>query len=279
MTMIDVLLFGALPYVAIILFLVVSITRYRKNPFTFSSLSSQFLESNKLFWGSVPFHIGIIVLFFGHLVAFLFPRTLLAWNSVPVRLLILETTAMIAGLLAMIGLIGLIWRRFTSPRLRPVTTWVDILVYVLLLFQIVTGLWVALQLRWGSSWFASTASPYLYSVFLLQPDIQLVAELKMVAKLHIIGAWVLIAIFPFTRLVHALVAPVPYLWRPLQQVIWNRDRGRQIEGPAPTAARATRYGKAKGGGSPKPTGKGGKKPTSDPSRSAKSPKPASVNMK
>ena len=70
----DVLLFGAFPYVAMALFLVVSIQRYRKNAYTVSSLSSQFLEAKQLFWGSVPFHLGITVLFFGHLIGFLIPR-------------------------------------------------------------------------------------------------------------------------------------------------------------------------------------------------------------
>ena len=64
--MLDVILFAAFPYVAVVLFVGVSMQRYRREPFTFSSLSSQFLESRRLFWGSVPFHIGILVLFFGH---------------------------------------------------------------------------------------------------------------------------------------------------------------------------------------------------------------------
>ena len=74
--MLNALLFGALPYVAIVLFLVVSIQRYRRDPFTFSSLSSQFLETRRLFWGSVPFHVGILDVFLGHLTGFLLPRGL-----------------------------------------------------------------------------------------------------------------------------------------------------------------------------------------------------------
>ncbi|MBW2215494.1 MAG: respiratory nitrate reductase subunit gamma [Deltaproteobacteria bacterium] len=70
---------------------VVGVTyRYRRTAFTVSSLSSQFLEGDKLFWGSVPFHIGLLAVFFGHLLAFLLPQATLAWNSVPVRLIILE---------------------------------------------------------------------------------------------------------------------------------------------------------------------------------------------
>lgn len=223
--MLDVLLFGALPYVALVLFLVVSIQRYRREPFTFSSLSSQFLESKELFWGSVPFHLGILTLFFGHLVGFLFPRGMTLWNMVPVRLFVLESTALAAALLTLFGLAGLILRRVSTSRLQVVTSPADVLVYVLLLFQIVTGLWVAIALRWGSAWYTQTVVPYLWSLARFQPDIQRMVDLKLPAQMHVVGAFVLIAAFSFTRLVHALVAPVPYLWRPNQLVIWNRFRG------------------------------------------------------
>ncbi len=222
----DILLFGALPYVAMTVFLVVTILRYRKAPYTFSTLSSQFLETKTLFWGSVPFHIGLAILFFGHLVAFAFPRHLTLWNSMPVRLFILESTALAAGLLTVFGLCVLIIRRLKSRRIQVNTSVMDVVVYAALLFQIMTGLWVALTLRWGSAWFTHTATPYLWSIFRGAPEIERVVNLPIAAQVHIIGAWVLIGLFGFTRLVHALVAPFPYLWRPVQVVIWNWQRHR-----------------------------------------------------
>ncbi|HQZ15695.1 MAG TPA: respiratory nitrate reductase subunit gamma [Vicinamibacteria bacterium] len=228
--MLDVLLFGALPYVAMVLFLGVSIRRYRRDPFSFSSLSSQFLESRRLFWGSVPFHVGILVLFFGHLLGFLLPRELTAWNRAPVRLFVFEASGLIAGLLTLVGLVGLILRRASAARLRVNTSPTDLLVYALLLFQIITGLWVTLGLRWGSAWYTQAVVPYLRSIFLFQPEIQRMVDLPLLARLHVIGAFALFAAFSFTRLVHVLVAPVPYLWRPLQVVIWNRKRGERLAG-------------------------------------------------
>ena len=139
--MLDLFLFAALPYVAVVLFVGVSVQRYRHNPYSFSSLSSQFLESKRLFWGSVPFHIGVIVLFFRAPGRLLFPRQVVIWNSVPARLFILETTAMIAALLCLVGIVGLMYRRATSSRLRATTSTADLVVYALLLFQIGTGLW------------------------------------------------------------------------------------------------------------------------------------------
>jgi nitrate reductase gamma subunit len=222
--MLDTLLFGALPYVAIVLFLVVSIQRYRREPFSFSSLSSQFLETRRLFWGSVPFHVGILAVFFGHFAGFLFPRELVLWNRVPVRLFVFESTGLAFALLALVGLVGLHGRRMGNARLRANTTGADLLVHALLFFQVLTGLYIALTLRWGSSWFAEALVPYLRSIFRFQPEVQRMAEMAWPVKLHVIGAFVFFAAFSYTRLVHVLVAPVPYLWRPLQVAIWNRPR-------------------------------------------------------
>ena len=222
--MLDTLRFGALPYVAIVLFLVVSIQRYRKEPFSFSSLSSQFLETRRLFWGSVPFHVGILAVFLGHLAGFLFPRELVLWNRVPVRLLVFEATGLAFAFLALVGLAGLLARRVGSSRLRVNTSPADLLVHAMLFFQVLTGLDIALRLRWGSAWYAEALVPYLRSIFLFQPDVARMAEMPLSVKLHVVGAFVFFAAFSYTRLVHVLVAPVPYLWRPLQLAIWNRAR-------------------------------------------------------
>lgn len=101
MRYLDQLLFIALPYVALFTFFLMTIARYRSRAFTYSSLSSQFLENEQHFWGLVPFHYGIIAVLAGHFVAFLVPRDILAWNSRPLRLYILEFSALVFGLLAL----------------------------------------------------------------------------------------------------------------------------------------------------------------------------------
>ena len=53
------------------------------------------------------------------------------------------------------------------------------------------------------------------------------APLPWVIKLHVINFFVLLAVFPFSRLVHIITYPLGYLIRPWQIVIWNRrPRGR-----------------------------------------------------
>jgi len=100
------ILFIVFPYLAMFIFFVGTIMRYRKAPFSYSSLSTQFLENRQHFWGLVPFHYGIVVVLAGHIVAFFVPRQILLWNSHPLRLYILEVSALIFGLLALVGLLG-----------------------------------------------------------------------------------------------------------------------------------------------------------------------------
>lgn len=223
-------LFIALPYVALTVFLIGTIYRYKGTKFKFSSLSSEFLEGKKLFWGSVPFHYGIIFLFFGHLVAFLFPREVLLWNGHPVRLLILEVTAFVFGISALVGITLLLIRRKTHSRIQMITSKMDILIEVLLLAQIFLGLWIAYEYRWGSSWFASVLSPYLKSIFTLNPQIDAVVTMPLVIQLHVALAFVIVLLIPFSRLVHLLVPPFSYLWRPYQKVVWYWNR-KKIRNP------------------------------------------------
>ena len=231
----DILLYGVFPYVAMFVFFLVTIQRYRSQKFTYSSLSSQFLENDKHFWATVPFHYGILFVLLGHVVAFLIPSAILAWNGSPVRLMILEGTAMIAGLLTLVGLINLIVRRIRNPRVQVVTSFADWVLYVMLAFQVTTGLTVAAQYTWGSSWFASTLAPYLWSLVKLNPDITYMVPMPLFVKLHVIGNFVLILFFPFTRLVHVLVVPNAYFFRKTQVVRWYADR-RAIRNPNRPAA-------------------------------------------
>ncbi|HSB16364.1 MAG TPA: respiratory nitrate reductase subunit gamma [Bryobacteraceae bacterium] len=218
----DQLLFNVLPYIAFFTFFLATIRRYRSRTFTYSSLSSQFLENRQHFWALVPLHYGILVVLAGHIVAFLVPRGILLWNSHPLRLYILEAAALIFGILTILGLSAAIVRRFTVSKLKIVTSPVDWLLFALLVLQAITGVAVALFYPWGSSWFSISATPYLWSLVRLNPDIGYITPMPWLVKLHIVNAYLLILLFPFTRLVHVLVIPNPYLWRKPQVVRWYR---------------------------------------------------------
>jgi len=226
MTSLDFFFFSAFPYVAIIVFLVGTTYRYRQKGFKVTSLSAQFLEGKQGVWGTVPFHWGILMVLLGHLLAFVFPRVVLAWNSDPVRLIAHEGLGFTFAVALVVGLIALILRRLLNPRLKVVTTRMDLLVEFVLLAQVLLGCWIALGYRWGSSWFAADLSPYLWSILKLNPQPEAVVAMPLVIKAHIVGAFSILLIFPFTRLVHIIVAPFHYLWRPYQVVIWTWDKKR-----------------------------------------------------
>ncbi len=237
----DMFFFILLPYAAITIAIAVTILRWTGRIFSVSTLSSQFLEGNELFYGSVPWHYGILGVLTGHLIGLLIPDGVLLFNSVPIRLYVLELTGLTLGLLAFAGLIALIVRRFTTSRVRAVTSVVDVVLLLLLLIQVGTGVYTAIFSRWGSSWYAVAAVPYLYSIFSLSPDITTISPLPFAVKWHIVNAFLLIGILPFSRLVHAMVIPVWYLWRPWQRVIWYRER-KSLRGPL-AGSRGTTFAK------------------------------------
>lgn len=224
--MFDTVLFAAFPYVAVVLAVVGGIVRYVGDRFSFSSQSSQFLENRVLFWGSVSWHYGIIVVLLAHIAALAFSGT---WGDVvanPTRLYTLEVIGIAFGLAALIGLTALSLRRVLNARATVVTAKSDWALLAVLLAQVALGMWVALGYRWGSDWYVHTAAPWVHSLFRLQPDVATVTVLPWVVKAHMLGGFVLLAMFPFTRLVHIVTYPLTYLWRPYQVVIWNRRAAR-----------------------------------------------------
>jgi nitrate reductase gamma subunit len=218
----NLLLFVVVPYVAFTMAVVGSIVRWRTHPFTVSALSSQLLESRRLFWGSVAFHWGITLILLGHLAALLVPRGFELWNAVPVRLYLLEGTGLALALWTLFGLLVLGYRRLATPRIRAVTTPMDLVVLGVLLVQVVTGILIAVGYRWGSFWGTAVFVPYVWSLITLQPRPELVAPLPFVLQFHAFGFFVFLAIFPFTRLVHIITVPLGYLTRPWQTVVRSR---------------------------------------------------------
>lgn len=225
--MIDAFLFVGLPYTALIVALVGCVWRARNNRFSMSARSSQFLEDRQLVFGSAPWHIGILLVLLGHLVAFLLPKVWASILTVPGALIAIETIGVASSLLAIAGLGVLIYRRLTSARIQAVTTNADLILVVLLLAQVVIGLISALHFRYGAAWSTGTVVPYFWGLVTLSPDMSYVADFPMLFKLHIIGGWLLVVLLPFTRLMHVLAVPFAYLWRAPQLVVWANARRRQ----------------------------------------------------
>ena len=208
-----------LPYASIVVFLAGLVWRYRSQV-TITSRSSQIMESRALAWGSIPFHLGIIVLFLAHLVPLVAPAW---WQSVTANrwaLLAVESAGLAAAVLCLIGLTVLFVRRALSRDVRPGSTVADLVVLTILIAQVILGLSVATMFRWGAVWSAGTTTPYLWSILTLRPDPSLLLGMPVLLHLHVAGAWILLALVPFTRLVHMFSLPVGYLYRPAQKVVF-----------------------------------------------------------
>ncbi|MFQ5875996.1 MAG: respiratory nitrate reductase subunit gamma, partial [Dehalococcoidia bacterium] len=184
---VDVVLFAAFPYAAVLLAVLVGAYRYFSDRFSYSSFSSQFLENRALFWGSIPWHYGVIIILLAHLVALIFSTW---WDDVissPVRLYILEAIGLALAVSALVGLLLLIRRRLSNARIFTVTSIMDWVLLAVLLGQMALGFWVALFFRWGSDWYLHTAVPWIISLLKFSPETQFVTALPWVIKLHMLG--------------------------------------------------------------------------------------------
>jgi nitrate reductase gamma subunit len=217
----DPFLFGVFPYLAVALAVVGAFRRFGAMRYTVTTSSTQMLESRLQHWGSVSWHYAILLILLAHLVAILLPGVMADALGSPWRLLAIEVTGLALGLTALVGLVLLGIRRLS---LRGETTWLDWTVMALLLLQVATGVFVAVTARWGLSWFVHTATPWLGSLLRLSPRVDLMSIMPWPMKLHAVNAFLLVALVPYTRLAHALVAPLQYLWRLPQVVIWRRPR-------------------------------------------------------
>ena len=139
------------------------------------------------------------------------------------RLYALEITGPALALWAAFGIVVLLYRRMTTARIKVVTTPMDFVVLLVLLVQVVSGIWVAAALRFGALWATGVVVPYVWSLITLNPQPELIQPFPLVLQIHILSFWVFLLIFPFTRLIHLITLPLPYLVRPWQRIIANRE--------------------------------------------------------
>lgn len=226
--MIDFIFYIILPYLSFILAVVVGIYRYFSDRFSYSSFSSQFFESKQLFWGSVPFHYGIVLILLAHFFAALFPRFWFNLIAAPFRLYAFEIIGMSLALFSIFGIFILVIRRLISFKIIYTTTIMDWILLGILIIQLFLGFWIAFNYRWGSYWYLSSVVPWLWSLVKFNPNIQYILPLPFIVKLHFILGFVIIGLFPFTRLIHIFTFPITYLWRPYQIFIWNKKTTRML---------------------------------------------------
>jgi nitrate reductase gamma subunit len=215
----DVVLWGVLPYLMLAVLIGGTIWRYRYDQFGWTTRSSQLYESRLLRIGSPLFHFGLVFVVVGHVVGLVIPESWTEAVGVSEELYHVNALVVggIAGLCTLVGVIILIYRRRTTGPVFMATTKNDKTMYVVLVAAIVLGLWTTLHSVGAGSEahnYRETVAPWFRSLFVLQPDIESMAEAPTSFQIHTLVGMLLFAIWPFTRLVHAFTAPFHYLFRP-----------------------------------------------------------------
>lgn len=212
----EVLLYAVLPYAAVAVFVVGHMWRYRLDQYHWTSRSSQMLESRWLRYGSIAFHYGAFAAIGGHILGVLIPAswTEAAGISESLYHVISAVGGLTAGLAVTAGLAILAWRRIRIPRVRVVTTRMDVAVFALLALGILTGMAVTVLNSVAENiHYRENIAPWFRSLFTLDPDVDAMSGAHWVSQLHVTLAWLLYALWPFSRLVHAWSIPVDWFRR------------------------------------------------------------------
>lgn len=206
------------PYVAITIFVLGHVWRYRVDQFGWTSRSTQMLESRWLAWGSNLFHYGALAAIGGHVLGILVPVQLTNYIGLTEERyhLLSAGAGTLAGVACAAGLAILVARRLWFPRVRVTTSNTDMAAYLLLILIIGIGLYetIAYSALGGGYDYRATVAIWFRGLFMLSPRPELMASAPFVYQLHAALAWLLFALWPFSRLVHAWSIPFQYIGRP-----------------------------------------------------------------
>lgn len=215
MTNAEAFLWVALPYLAIAVFVVGHVWRYRQGPLTWTARSTQLLENRLLRLGGPLFHFGLLAVIGGHILGILIPKHWL--DAIGIDEHAYHLIAVIAGLAAgaamTVGFAILVYRRLASPHVRATTSRSDLVLYPLLALAILTGMAATISGAFDEYNYRETVSPWFRSIFAFDPKGELMVGAPFVFQLHAVVTWLLFLAWPFTRLVHAWSVPIGYLMR------------------------------------------------------------------
>jgi nitrate reductase gamma subunit len=212
----ELILFAVLPYAAIVAFVAGHVWRYRRDQYGWTARSTQLLESRALRIGSLAFHYGAFAAIGGHVLGILIPASWTAAVGIHEDLyhLISAVGGITAGVAVIGGLAVLVWRRLRYPRVRVTTTRMDVAVFALLAATIATGMAVTILNNVTEEIsYRDDVAPWFRSLFTLDPEYAAVGGAHWVVQVHVTVAWLLYALWPLSRLVHAWSIPVDWFRR------------------------------------------------------------------
>ena len=216
-------LFGWYPYLCLTVFLLGSLIRFDREQYTWRSGSSQLLRRRELMWGSNLFHVGILVIFIGHVVGLLTPIALFDALGIShqFKQILAIVVGGVAGAATFAGAAMLVHRRLFDPRIRATSSFGDTAIIVLLWAQVTLGLLtitISIQHLEGDEMVKFMA--WAQGILTLQPSAaDLILDANPLFKAHILLGMTIFLVFPFTRLVHVWSAPIWYLGRTGYQIV------------------------------------------------------------
>lgn len=223
----DFFLFQILPYISLAVLLLGSIIRFDRDPYSWRSKSSQILRKKQLVWGSVLFHVGILIVLVGHAAGLLTPIQVFDFLGIShgFKQIMAMTVGGIAGAVCLTGLLMLLHRRLFDARIRVNSSFSDIAVLVLLLAQLLLGLFtITISMRHLDGHEMVKFMEWAQHIVTFRGGAaDFVRDVHLVFKLHLALGMFIFIIFPFTRLVHIWSAPVFYVFRRQYQIVRRRE--------------------------------------------------------
>ncbi|EMP56389.1 nitrate reductase subunit gamma [Marinobacter santoriniensis NKSG1] len=221
MSYLNTLLFGIYPYIALIVLILGTWARYDQGQFTWRAQSSQMLRKKNMVIASVLFHVGILVILFGHLVGLLTPHWAYEWLITAGQKQVMAiVVGGIAGVMTLIGGGMLAYRRLTDPRVKASSTFADNMIIVVLVIQVALGLLtIPPTLGHLDGGNMLRLASWAQGIFTFQGDAaDNLLGMGWIYKIHILLGLTIFVLFPFTRLVHMLSVPLEYFGRRYQVV-------------------------------------------------------------
>ena len=224
----QIFLFGVYPYIALTIAIIGTWVRFDLSQYSWKSGSTQMLRSKNMRLASNLFHVGIIVVLLGHLFGMLTPHFLYdRFISAGNKQILAVVVGGIAGVFCWFGLVMLLWRRFTDERISHTSTFSDKLVLVLLFIQLNLGLIsIFTSVKHLDGYTMMNLAGWAQDITILRPwqAAARIEQTDLIYQLHMALGITLIAIFPFTRLIHIISAPIWYFGRRYQIVREKRSQ-------------------------------------------------------
>ncbi len=219
------------PYMMIAITIIGHVYRYNTDQMGWTTKSSEFLEKKNLRLGSMLFHYGAIFVIAGHVLGLLIPKSFVSSIGIDNALYhqIAISTGSIAGIATTVGLLILLFRRFGNKRISITSSYMDKLILVLLFIEMLLGLYntIVHNLVFGDYYYRGTISVWFRDLFVFAPNAKLMLHVPLGYKIHIILAFAIFGLWPFTRLVHVWSIPIAYMKR--TRMIYRRRCGDIIE--------------------------------------------------